>query len=260
MDEYERRLIAEREYQNSRTRGELELHTKRRNKFYYLVNNARNYYDKVIIDNLMGKRVIVVGCAEGSVTPLARHGAKKVLGVDIANEAINNLNNSIEAEGLSDVAEAIVGNAENLEVPNGSYDIICCSGVLHHLDIKKAMESWRNALSKNGKVVMMEPMALNPFVYLYRKLTPSMRTVDEHPLLPRDIKLIKNYFVKVEVNGFVLTSLVSLVFAYLPNYFSLKENSYRVFEKIDRGLLNIFPALSYFCWTSVIKLESPIKE
>jgi len=256
MDKYQKRLDAEADFQNSRSSGELELHNRRRSKFYYLIDNARSYYDQILYELIIDKRVIVAGCAEGSVTPLTRSGAKKVTGVDIASEPINKLNQSIDREGLSGKAEAIVGNAEDLPLPNDSFDVICCSGVLHHLDIRLAMNSWSRVLNKDGAVIMMEPMALNPIIFLYRLLTPKMRTKDEHPLLPRDIRILNDYFSDVKVEGFVLTSLFSLLFTYMPNNY-LRNKSYVLLENVDRKILKWFPKLSYICWTSVIILKSP---
>ncbi len=260
MSEEHDKLKAEAEYQNKRSRGELERHNVRRGKFYYLIKNAWVLYHKVMDENTKDKRIIVVGCAEGGVTPLAKKGAKMVLGIDIADEPVKKLNESIKAEGLEDRAKAIVGNAEQLDLPEQSYDLICCSGVLHHLDVELSMQSWSKTLTKDGLVLMMEPMAMNPIIYLYRVLTPSMRTDDEHPLLPKDIKVLRKYFNKVTVNGFVLTSIFSLIFAYLPNIFSLKEKTFKMLESLDRGLLKIFPGLVYLCWTSIIVLEEPVRD
>lgn len=249
------RLKTEAEFQNARTKD--DPYISRRNKFYYLTSEAFKNYQKIMNENTLGKKIIVVGCAEGGVTPLAKAGAKQVLGVDIASEPIKRLNDKIAKENLSNVASAVVGNAEDLDVPENSFDVICCLGVLHHLDIQKAALSWSKVLNKNGLVVMEEPMALNPIVALYRLLTPKMRTADEHPLVPADIKLLKKYFTKVEVQGYVLLSLFSLFFVYIYKSDELRDKSNRFLEKIDSQLLRRFKFLNYFCWTSVIVLAEP---
>jgi ubiquinone/menaquinone biosynthesis C-methylase UbiE len=249
------RLKTEAEFQNARTKSDPFIG--RRNKFYYLTNAAFKFYQKVLSENTLGKKIIVVGCAEGGVTPLAKAGAKNVLGVDIASEPVKRLNKKIEQEKLSDIALAIVGNAEDLDLPENSYDVICCLGVLHHLDIQKAALSWSRVLNNDGLVVMEEPMALNPIVALYRLLTPKMRTADEHPLVPADIKLLKKHFMKVDVQGYVFLSLFSLFFVYIYKSDELRDKSNRFLEKIDSLLLKRFKYLNYFCWTSVIVLREP---
>lgn len=257
MKDVSERLKSEAEFQNERTKD--DPYISRRNKFYYLTNEANKNFHKILNENTSGKKIIVVGCAEGGVTPLAKAGAEKVLGIDIASEPVKRLNESIEKEKLSNIASAMVGNAESLDVPNDNFDVICCLGVLHHLDIQKAAESWSNALNRNGLVVMEEPMALNPIVALYRLLTPKMRTKDEHPLVPSDIKLLKKYFKKVDVQGYVLFSLFSLFFVYIYKSDGLRDKANRSLEKIDRVLLKKFNFLNYFCWTSVIVLRDPYK-
>ncbi|HPF15309.1 MAG: methyltransferase domain-containing protein [Planctomycetes bacterium] len=253
----EARLAAEAEYQNRRSTGQLDEFEERRNKFYYLADRARALYMERIQTLSKGRRVVVVGCAEGGVTPLARGGARSVLGIDIADEAIANLNRAIQDEGLAQVANAVVGNAEALDLDPASQDLICCSGVLHHLDIEASMRSWSQTLSDEGQVVMMEPMAYNPLVALYRVLTPAMRTDDEHPLVPRDVRIMERYFQKVEVRGFVLTSLASAVFSYLPGMGKLRGWTCTALEAFDRVLLGVLPPLRYLCWTSVITLQHP---
>lgn len=255
MKDENNRLNAEAEFQNARKKGDLFF--SRRLKFYYLTNEALKYYQKILSENTSGKKIIVVGCAEGGVTPLAKAGAKQVLGVDIASEPVKKLNQSIEKENLSHIASAVVGNAELLDVPNNSFDVICCLGVLHHLDIAKAASSWSNALNEEGLVIMEEPMAYNPIVAIYRLLTPKMRTEDEHPLVPADIKLLKKYFKKVDVQGYVLLSLFSLFFVYIYKSDELRDKSNKFLEKIDNLLLKRFKFLNYFCWTSVIVLRDP---
>ena len=255
----EARLAAEAEFQNKRAMGEMDDFEERRDKFYFLADTARREYNQRINELIQDSKVVVVGCAEGGVTPLSRAGAKYVLGIDISDEAIRKLNSAIKDEGLADKAKAIVDNAEDLTLEEGSQDLICCTGVLHHLDIEESMKSWSRVLGPDGKVIMMEPMAYNPLIAGYRAITPAMRTDDEHPLVPSDIRTMKKYFNKVHVRGYVLTSLASAVFSYVPFLGGLRSVTCSALEFVDRGLLAVIPPLRYLCWTSVITLESPKK-
>jgi 2-polyprenyl-3-methyl-5-hydroxy-6-metoxy-1,4-benzoquinol methylase len=78
---------------------------------------------------LTGKRVVVVGCSDGSVTPLARRGVY-VEETDISTVSLEKLQRAIDREGLGRFASTRVMNAENLEYADGSLDAITCSGVL----------------------------------------------------------------------------------------------------------------------------------
>jgi len=125
----------------------------------------------------------------GGVTPLARLGAT-VTGIDIADEAIKDYV-TITQEGLQNRASCVVMDGEELGFPSNTFDVICCTGVLHHLNIRKAASSWAKVLKPDGRVAMIEPLAYHPLVMLYRFATPSLRTRDEHPLAPRDIRVLK---------------------------------------------------------------------
>jgi 2-polyprenyl-3-methyl-5-hydroxy-6-metoxy-1,4-benzoquinol methylase len=255
----EERLKKEAQFQDERVKqsesGEIEA----RSRFYYLMENANRFYASTLFDaDQTGQKIVVVGCATGGVTPLARKGAE-VIGVDISPEAVETLNKAIENEGLSALARAEINNAEDLSYPDATFDTVCCTGVLHHLDVEKSARSWSKVLKTDGRVIMIEPMALNPIIALYRNYTPGMRTEDEHPLLPKDIKILKKYFGKVSAQGFVLTSLASMIWVYLPNIFNFKSKSFIILEKLDRGLLKLFPFLVYFCWSAVIECKEPKK-
>jgi len=251
-----KRLELEAEFQNKRTLNSSEGKTELRNRFYFLAYRAMGHYNALTLKLCVGKKVLVTGCSEGGVTPLAKAGAAAVYGIDIANEPIEKLNEAIEKEGLTEVASAFVGNAENIDLPERSIDLICCSGVLHHLDIPNAIASWKKVMTDNGKVVMLEPMAMNPLVFIFRVLTPSMRTADEHPLVPSDIAFLRKHFRSVKVKGYVLTSIFSLVLMFAPR---LMKKVCGVLEKLDDALLKVFPFLVYLTWTCTIELSDPIR-
>lgn len=249
------RLAAEAEFQNRRVAGKSRGETEPRDRFYYLAARAQRRYEEKI-SAVAGQRVLVVGCSEYTVRPLASKGAF-VTGIDVAQRAIERLSEAIERDGLGERAAAMVMDAEKPDFPPRTFDLICCSGVLHHLDIEKCSPAWARILKGDGRVAMIEPMAWNPAAAAYRAVTPSMRTRDEHPLKPRDLRVMRRHFEEVEMESFVLTSVLSLPFAYLPERLSLKERSNRLLEAVDDRLLRWLPPLRYLCWTSVIELRRP---
>ena len=76
-------------------------------------------------------------------------------------------------------------------------------------------------------------MATNPIINIYRKLTPKARSVDEHPLVFQDIKLIESMFKNVEVKYYGFLTLIFFPFYKSP------ENSklFRFISGIDRMIL-----------------------
>lgn len=254
QSELQDRLEKERQFQNARVVAEREGRYEQREGFYFLAQRAIDRYHDAF-GPVAGKRVVVVGCNEGGVQIHARNGAREVIGIDIADEPVRVLNEELAEDGLADVARAVVMNGEALDFEPGSVDLICCSGVLHHLDVDKAARNWARVLSKDGKVVMIEPMKWNPAIAAYRMLTPNMRTDDEHPLTPKDIAVLERHFGRVDVEPFVLTTLASLPVAYLAP--ALRDLVLPRLERLDDALVRRFPGLGYLCWTAVIELYDP---
>lgn len=226
-----------------------------RGKFYFINEEAYDKYNS-LLRGLEGRRVVVVGCSDGGVTPLARQRAF-VEGIDISQVSINQLRAAIEKEGLTQYATARVMNAEALEYPDASIDVISCSGVLHHLDTEKALRSWARCLKDDGSVVLFEPLAQHPVAALFRWLTPKLRTPDEHPLRAHDFKLIRNYFARAELSYYGLTTVMCAGIAMIPRASMLAQILLPRFAALDRWLIRAFPFLRYYCWLTVGRLESP---
>ena len=157
-----------------------------------------------------------------------------------------------EENKLSNI-DFIAMNAEELKFENNSFDLVCGTAILHHLDLKKAYPELARVMKADAKAVFMEPLGHNPFINFYRSLTPAMRTEDEHPLFMKDIKLIGNYFSKYEVKYFHLLSLLAVPFR---NTF-LFNGLLSFLNGTDQILFMIFPFLKRFAWYVVIIISEP---
>lgn len=226
-----------------------------RDKFYFINRRANEHYDRLHVD-LDGKLVVVVGCSDSGVTPLARRGVH-VEGIDISKVSIDKLNRAIDKEGLRAYANARIMDAENLSYDDRSVHVISCSGVLHHLDEEAALRSWARCLAKDGRVLMLEPLALHPLAALFRLLTPSMRTPDEHPLRQRDFTTMRKYFGRVERHDYGLFTPIAAGIAVVPGFNWLAHLILPVLEGADAGALRAMPFLRRFCWLTVICLADP---
>ncbi len=147
-------------------------------------------------------------------------------------------------------------DAENLRFNDNYFDLIICSGILHHLDIRKAYREMTRVLKSEGKIICNEPLSHNPIFQLYRRLTPYLRTKweIEHILSREDIKLAENYFGKVEVHFFHLATFLALPFYSLPVFNFLLS----ILEKIDSIILRL-PLLKWWAWQIVFILSEPKK-
>ncbi len=253
--EHNKRLLSEAEFQDRRVVAAHKGQAEPRGKFYFLAQRAMRRYEQAFGD-VAGKRILVVGCSEGGVMPFARKGAR-VTGIDISPEAIASLTKRSAEENLSHLADAQVMDAHDPSYEAGTFDIVCCTGVLHHLDTQRAVQAWSRILRSDGRVLMLEPMAWNPAVALYRVLTPDMRTPDEHPLTPRDFGMMKKSFGKVDTHAYVLSSVLALGWLVVPDFWNIRRRTAALLSRVDDALLFVLPPLKYFCWTAVIELRAP---
>ena len=249
------RLNSEAAFQDQRMRQALEGKPEFRDKFYFVNRVALEKYED-FHKQLGGRQVVVVGCSDGMVTILARQGVH-VEGTDISAVSLEKLQRSIVKENLSEVASTRLMNAEDLEYPDASIDVITCSGVLHHIDTEKALRSWARCLKPDGSVFMFEPLAFHPVAALFRMLTPSMRTPDEHPLRPVDFDLMHRYFGSVERSDYGLTTPLCAAIAIVPGGQRIARKLLPLLEGTDSVLLKSLPFLRTICWLTVVKLERP---
>lgn len=249
------RLNSEAAFQDQRMRQALEGKTEFRDRFYFVNRVALEKYED-FHKHLQGRQVVVVGCSDGMVTILARQGVH-VEGTDISAVSLEKLQRSIAKEKLGGFASTRLMNAEDLEYPDASIDVITCSGVLHHVDTEKALRSWARCLKNNGSVFMFEPLAFHPVAAFFRILTPRMRTPDEHPLRPVDFDLMDRYFGSVDRSDYGLTTPLCAAVAVMPGLQGIARWLLPVLEATDSVLLRALPFLRTICWLTVVKLQQP---
>ena len=126
------------------------------------------------------------------------------------------------------------------------------AGIIHHLDIAKALEELRRVLSVGGVAIFAEPLGHNPVLNWFRNRTPELRTPDEHPLLVRDLRQITRAFSSSRVTFF---GLISPVLGLLSP--TVKPDSWltRVVWSLDRAACRI-PLLRRYAWYCYFELRA----
>lgn len=221
-------------------------------KFYAVAVGSKQFYRAVIGRNPRDKCILEYGCGTGSCAfDLARHGAR-VTGIDISVAGIDLARQKAVDEGVAEQTSFQVMDAEQLAFPGDYFDLVCGSGILHHLDLKKALGELVRVLKPDGQAVFFEPLGHNPLIQLYRRLTPQMRSADEHPLSVDDLQLFFRYFAQVEFHYFHLCSLMAVPFGRLPGFHALRA----ALEGLDRLLFRL-PFLRKQAWIVVVQLHGP---
>lgn len=223
-------------------------------KFYAVTGSSKAFYRNYIVQHCRGRRVLEYGCGPFSHSPLlAREGAD-VVGIDISSAAIRQYRDWARSKNVPAI-HSLVMNAEQLAFRDATFDLICGTGILHHLDLQKSYQELARMLAPGGSAVFIEPLGHNPLINLYRRLTPSMRTPDEHPLLMSDLTMARKYFRTLEVFHFHLSSLAVFPF----RSFSWFGALVRKMDGLDRSLFRALPVLKKHSWAVVMILKDPVR-
>ena len=123
-------------------------------------------------------------------------------------ESVENAEKDALKAGVSEKTIFIQSDAENTGLPSESFDIILCSGMLHHLDLNNAFPELERLLAPGGTIFCVEALDYNPIIKLYRNLTPGMRTEWEkaHILSMKDVKFAQKFFNLGKINYFHIFS------------------------------------------------------
>jgi SAM-dependent methyltransferase len=222
-------------------------------KYYAIQRYDSEYYRKQVA-GYPGGQVLEYGCGPGSYAfDLAKRGMH-VTAIDISPVGIERAQEEAERLGVADRCDFRVMNAEELEFDDNSFDIICGTAILHHLDLDKAYPELCRTMRPSGQGVFFEPLGHNVIINAYRNRTPQHRTEDEHPLLEPDIERARDFFGSVETEHFHLTTLAAVPFKDRPIF----DRMLSALHRTDRLLFKL-PALRRQSWMVVITVADPRK-
>lgn len=220
-------------------------------KYYSVTRKAKSFLEDTVREACKGKAALEYGCGPGGLAYMMAREGGKVTAIDISDVAIQQGKKEASKEGLKITFKPM--NAEKMSFKDNRFDLVCGSGIIHHLDLDKAYAEIVRVLKPGGTAVFLEPLGHNPLINLYRKLTPAMRSPDEHPLRVEDFRLAENYFGRVEVRYFTLFSLALVPFRSLPFF----PQILRFGEAVDNTLFTVLPFLRKHAWFGGIVLSDP---
>lgn len=245
------RLQKERSFHDERFGRENDVR-KKAGKYYSINTHVVNRFFEIVSRDCQGKKLVEYGCGTGRRSEKwLTHGAI-LTGIDISHEGIKKAKERIANTDYN--ADYFVMNAENTGFRDSSFDIVVGTGIIHHLNLLNAYQELCRILDKDGYAVFIEPLGHNPFINLYRALTPRMRTDDEHPLKLKDIDLLKRYFSSVEVEYFSLFTLLAVAF---KNTFFF-DTLCGFLRSVDKAVF-LIPFVKKYAWTVLIHVSRPRK-
>src|SRR5206468_11272397 len=110
--------------------------------------------------------------------------------------------------GVAERIHSSVMPAESLLYDNDMFDFVLGVAILHHTDVAMVEREIARVLKPGGRALFIEPMAHNPFLRLFRLLTPDRRTPTEQPMTVSQIRQFLGRFRQGRFRGFHLLSIL----------------------------------------------------
>ena len=221
-------------------------------KYYAVTATSTALFRQLVAEGAKpGHNFLEYGCGTGGDFAFYKQLGCNVHGIDISSEAIVKAQAQAALHGM--VANYSVQDAESTQFPDGTFDLVAGQGILHHLDLERSLSELARITKSTGTCVFSEPLGHNPLINLFRKLTPKLRTPDEHPLVHADFELMRRYFEDVSVKRFYLSALLAAMLRRTP----LFHPAYRWLLRVDDFLFKRFPRLGNHAWICIITLKRP---
>jgi SAM-dependent methyltransferase len=250
------RLDEEREFFDRQYGEQNRLHIER----FYVVA-TRPYIENVreLSQGVAGKAVLEYGCGDTPDLGIELAAAEaNVRAFDLSPVAIERARALARDRGAE--IDFQVMNGEKLEYGDDEFDIVCGHGVIHHLDLSKALPEIARVLKPGGVASFVEPWGHNAVINWYRNRTNDFRTTDEHPLVRSDIEIAKRSFGRVEITHSNLMTLPAIPLTMTRRF----GDGSRIFgrtlsalEKLDDFVCSRSRALGNWGWTVRLMLRDP---
>lgn len=118
------------------------------------------------VGGLAGKRVVDVGCGGGILSEaMARRGAE-VVGIDLADEALEAARTHAEEQGVA-VEYRCIGTEVLADAEPGAFDVVTCMEMLEHVPDPAAIVEACARLVKPGGAVLFSTINRNPKAWLF---------------------------------------------------------------------------------------------
>jgi len=110
-----------------------------------------------------GRRALELGCGTGVFLERVAGCGAEIRGIDLSEDLLEKARVRLARFASVGLDR---GNAEDLPYPDGHFDAVYGSSVLHHLDLDRALRAVFRVLKPGGRLVFAEPNILNPQVFV----------------------------------------------------------------------------------------------
>lgn len=141
-------------------------------------------------------------------------------------------------------------DAHHLDFPDGTFDLVFGTAILHHLEFEKAVKEIARVTKPGGDILFVEPLLLNPVARMVRALTPKARTPDERPLAREELRILDRYFAPKHL----YTDLFAFPAAVASRMVGAGANNWlvRTADRLDTGITRAAPSLGAYYRTITV--------
>jgi ubiquinone/menaquinone biosynthesis C-methylase UbiE len=207
------------------------------------------------LNPVTGERVLDMGCGEGKETLELASLGLLVVSTDLSHVQLSRARQLAQGHCPHANVCFVQANAEELPFASGQFRIIYGKAILHHLDLDISAKVVNRLLQPGGRATFAEPMASHPLFRLARRLTPRLRTQDEHPVELSDLQHYSTFFRRAEIEVYFLLTPLTYFVRMAPGAESIFRWVHSVFRRLDDRLFRILPQLRRFAWYGLVKLE-----
>jgi SAM-dependent methyltransferase len=231
-------------------------------RFYAVNRSSWSFYRGLLLEEAARARgtsqgrILEYGSGIGAYSSLAlAEAGYESTGIDLSEESVRVAQENAARKFPGVAIDYLAMNGEALDFPDASFGLVCGNGILHHLDLERAFSEISRVLAPDGRAVFSEPLGHNPFINLYRRLTPSQRTPDEHPLRATDLELARRFFGTVETWYYHLFALAAIPLSRTRAF----ERVLPVLDRADRSLFDHLPASGRYAWFVIMRMADPLR-
>lgn len=225
-------------------------------RFYESATVVEDHIQAWIRRHAPGAAFLDYACGNGQMARMAaEHGAPVVVGIDISDVSVQNATERASQAGFGDVTHFLQRDCEDSQLPADRFDACLCSGMLHHLDLTRAFPELHRIMAPGGRILGVEALAYNPFIQLYRRLTPTLRTEFEarHILGMKEIRLAQRWFRVENLTFFLMAApLATFLPAGAPRRLGLSAG-----HALD-AILTRIPLFRLWSWMFSFELVKPV--
>ena len=123
-----------------------------------------------------GKTALEIGCGTGLFTEKLAASGATLTAIDLSEDLLQKARQRKIRN-----CTILAADAHHLAFADNTFDAVCGSSILHHLDLEQALREAYRVLRPNGRLAFAEPNMLNPQIFVQKNIPWIKRWLGDSP-------------------------------------------------------------------------------